>query len=236
MSCVRLVGLATLASLGLMIASGQLGAQEGKKQAPSNPVGGNWAAAATADAGTSDVGPAQAEIVKQFSSYFNGMQTLRGTFSQTDPDAKRTRGKFFVKRPGKFRFDYGAASRKVVISDGRMLAIQDQDLFNEDIVELDNTPFRLLLRKDVDLLRDALVLDAQEAEDVLTVTVQDKNPDAPGRIQLFLTRKPKPELKEWVITDAQGLRTRVELNDVVQNDPVDDATFVRENMAAKRMR
>lgn len=232
----RMVGLAAVASLGLAIGAAGTLAQD-KKGAPTStsPVGGAWTQTTNADAAGGALSPAQAEIVKQFSTYFNGMQTLRGNFVQTDPDNKRTRGRFAIKRPGMFRFDYGGGTKKVVISDGKMLAIQDHDLKNEDNVELDNTPFRVLLRKDVNLERDARVLDAQEADDVLTITVQDKSPDAPGRIQLFLLRKPQPQLREWVIIDAQGLRTRVELSDVVQNTPVEDSLFKRESMAFQRM-
>lgn len=234
MLVVRMAGLVAVTGLSLVLGAAGVIAQDAKK-AGTSPVGGNWSAAAVADTGPAQMTPAQVEIVKQFSAYFNGMQTLKGRFLQTDPDSKRTRGTFFVKRPGRFKFVYGGGTKKVVISDGKLLAIQDQDLKNEDIVELDNTPFRVLLRKDVDLLRDANVLDAQEAEDVLTVTVQDKSPDAPGRIQLFLTRKPQPQLKEWVIMDAQGLRTRVELSEVTQNDPINDEEFRRESMAGLRL-
>ena len=99
----------------------------------------------------------------------------------------------------------------MIVSDGEYLAIQDLDLNNEDRVALDQTPFRLLMRKDVDLIRDAKILDVQEAEDLIVLTVQDKSPDAPGRIKLFLATKPGVEIKEWVTTDAQGLETRVEV-------------------------
>lgn len=233
MLVVRMAGLAALAGLGLALGAIHVLAQE-KKGPPSSPVGG-WTPTTSADGKAGAITPAQTEIVKQFSAYFNGMQTLRGSFVQTDPDSKRTRGTFLVKRPGKFKFVYGGGTKKVVVSDGKMLAIQDHDLLNEDMVEVDNTPFRILLRKDVDIIRDARILDAQEAEDLLTITVQDKSPDAPGRIQLFLTRQPKPQLKEWVITDAQGLRTRVEVSGITQNEPIDDKEFVRENMASLRL-
>ena len=76
---------------------------------------------------------------------------MKGTFIQTDADNKRMKGKFFVKRPGRFRFDYSLPSKQIIVSDGENLAIQDLDLNNEDRVSLDQTPFRLLLRKDVDL-------------------------------------------------------------------------------------
>ncbi len=57
------------------------------------------------------------------------------------------KGKFLLKRPGRFRFDYSLPSKQIIISDGEYLAIQDLDLNNEDRVALDQTPFRLLLRQ-----------------------------------------------------------------------------------------
>ena len=80
---------------------------------------------------------------------------------QTSADNKRMKGKFYVKRPGRFRFDYARPSRQIVVSDGHYLAIQDLDLNNEDRVALDETPFRLLLRTDVDLVRDARIMECR---------------------------------------------------------------------------
>ncbi len=91
------------------------------------------------------------------------------------------KGKFLVKRPGRFRFDYALPSKQVIISDGTNLAIQDLDLNNEDRVALDQTPFRLLLRKDVDLIRDANITEVQEADDMIVLALRDKSPDAPAR-------------------------------------------------------
>jgi outer membrane lipoprotein-sorting protein len=116
----------------------------------------------------------------------------------------------------------------VIISDGRLLAIQDHDLNTENAVELNKTPFRLLLQKDVDLLRDARIAEVQEADDLIVLTLQDKSPDTPGRIKLFLAETPALELKEWVITDAQGLDTRIELSNVVRTEDIDQSLFKRE--------
>jgi len=176
----------------------------------------------------------QAAAVEKVSNYFNELKNLKGSFVQTDPDQKQMRGKFFVKRPGRFRFDYGAPSLKVIISDGRWLAIQDHDLNTEDVYELDNTPFRLLLGEDVDLARDAHIIDVQEADDVIILTMQDKDPDAPGRITLFMTKQPELTLKEWVTVDAQGLETRVQLSSLDTKEDLDPSLFKRENITLKR--
>jgi outer membrane lipoprotein-sorting protein len=167
----------------------------------------------------------QLEIVKKVSTYFNELASLKGAFVQTASDNKRMKGKFYLKRPGRFRFDYSLPSKQIVISDGEYLAIQDLDLNNEDRVELDQTPFRLLMRKDVDIARDARILELQEASDLIVLALQDKSPDAPGRIKLFISTQPELEIKEWVTTDAQGVDTRVEVSQLVKGEDLDGKLF-----------
>jgi outer membrane lipoprotein-sorting protein len=167
----------------------------------------------------------QSAIVQKVSDYFNALGDLKGAFVQTTADNKRMKGKFMVKRPGRFRFDYSLPSKQIIISDGEYLAIQDLDLNNEDRVALDQTPFRLLLRKNVDLIRDAKIVEVQETDDTLVLALQDKSPDAPGRIKLSLGTKPELELKEWVTTDAQGLDTRVEISQLNKGETLDASLF-----------
>ncbi len=167
----------------------------------------------------------QTQLVDQVSAYFESLQNLKGSFVQTDAENKRMKGKFFVKRPGRFRFDYALPSKQVIVSDGQNLAIQDLDLNNEDRVSLDQTPFRLLLRDDVNLLRDAKILEVQQSSDLIVLTLEDKDPNSPGRIKLFLATKPNIELKEWVTTDAQGQDTRIQLSQLVKADELDGNLF-----------
>jgi outer membrane lipoprotein-sorting protein len=176
----------------------------------------------------------QTALVQQVSDYFSALQNLKGAFVQTGSDNKRMKGKFFVKRPGRFRFDYALPSKQIIVSDGESLAIQDLDLNNEDRVSLDQTPFRLLLRKDVNLLRDAKITEVQQAEDLIVLSLEDKDPDSPGKIKLFLATKPSIELKEWVTTDAQGLDTRIELTELVKTDDLDGNLFKIQPLGAHR--
>ena len=168
----------------------------------------------------------QTELVNQVSQYFSALDNLKGAFIQTGADNKRMKGKFFLKRPGRFRFNYSLPSKQVIISDGNYLAIQDHDLNNEDRVALDQTPFRLLLRKDVNLIRDARIVEVQDSADTLVVAIEDKNPDNPGKIKLFMSRQPELELKEWVTTDAQGLDTRVEVSNLDKTAEIDRKSVV----------
>jgi outer membrane lipoprotein-sorting protein len=202
-------------------------AQTAPSQTPAPPVGQAWTPSVKGDpqgAGlTLDAG--QVEALKKVSLFFNELKQLKGNFTQTAPDGKRLRGKFSLKQPGRFRFDYGFGSKLVIISDGTTLAVQDKDISTDDRLELDRTPFRILLRKDVDILRDGRVFEVQEVDDLIIVSMGDKSPDAPGRIRLFLTKKPALELKEWVTTDAQGGDTRVEVSEPNRTEALSDTLF-----------
>jgi len=200
-------------------AQGQQPAQPGKD------VGSAWNAEVAANKNGLVLDDKQSEAVKTVSKYFSDIKGLKGAFIQTGADNKRMKGKFFVLRPGRFRFNYAAPSKQIIVSDGEYLAIQDLDLNNEDRVALDQTPFRLLLRKDVDLLRDAKIMEVQQADDLIVLAIQDKNPDTPGKIKIFLATKPALELKEWVTTDAQGLDTRIEVSELQRGEDIDSNLF-----------
>jgi outer membrane lipoprotein-sorting protein len=236
MNMKRASVLSAVASALLVTGVATTGFAQDAKKPDAGVVGQPWTPTTKAAEGTTAkvFDAAQIETIKKVSGYFNTLETLKGTFVQTNAANKRERGKFFVKRPGRFRFDYALPSKQVIISDGKLLAIQDLDLKNEDIVELDNTAFKLLLKKDVDLMRDALIGDVQEADDLIVLSLRDKSPDAPGVIKLFLAKKPTLELKEWVTTDAQGGNTRVEVSELNRTDPIDDKLFVREMMMKQK--
>ena len=214
-------------------------AQDAKKPVPPNPVGagGAWGQSVNKDAAIKgeEFDKKQMELIQKVTAYFNQMTEIKGGFVQTSADNKRLRGKFYVKQPGRFRFDYSPPSRVVILSDGQYMAIQDFDMKTDDRVELSQTPFRLLLRKDVDLLRDAQILEVKEVDDVIVLALQDRNPDNPGRIKLFLAKKPNLELKEWITTDSQGLDTRIELTEVSKADSLDPALFKPSSVVLQRL-
>lgn len=196
--------------------------------APSaQPATGQWSAQVKSDQQVAAItlDEKQVAALRSVSKYFNELKVLKGTFKQTAPDGKLQRGKFSLKQPGKFRFDYGFGSKLIVVSDGKNLAIQDPDVNSDTRYQVDDTPFRILLRKDVDLIRDSRVFEVQEVDDLVIVALGDKSPEISGKIRLFFTKKPNLELKEWVTTDPQGGDTRVELSELVKTEDVDDAQY-----------
>lgn len=222
----RTLGLAAAGLLAFVVATPAAMAQE--KKAPDSPVGGPaWNAKVSPEPAVASVtlDAQQMDVIKRVNEYFSGLDNLKGAFLQTTSDNKRLRGKFYLKKPGKARFEYALPSKQLIISDGQQIAIQDLDISTDDRISVDQTPFRVLLRKDVDLLRDAHIFEVQESPDLLIVALQDKSKDSPGRVRLFLAKTPVLDLKEWVTTDAQGVDTRLEVSALDRTQPVDAALF-----------
>jgi outer membrane lipoprotein-sorting protein len=196
--------------------------------APANEIvpaaideGAGWQAAVeAAQAATPLIGEAQEKAVARINAYFNGITNLQGSFEQVDSYNKRLTGRFYVQRPGKIRFDYAPPSGLRIVADGRFLAIEDSDLRTVEKYPIQSTPFKLLLSEAVDLSRDARIVGVESQAGTLAITVEDKSGDAAGSIKLVFESGSELELKEWMITDAQGLSTWVTVNDVVSGRKV----------------
>ena len=71
----------------------------------------------------------------------------------------------------------------------------------------------MILSDKVDLANDAHVLGVEQGPDMFILTVEEKDSNGSGRIRLFFN-KADTSLKEWIITDAQGLDTRIEVSNL----------------------
>ncbi len=177
--------------------------------------GAGWDAAVQANLPTPLIGVEQVLAVERINAYFNSITNMQGSFEQLDSNNKRTSGRFYVQRPGKLRFDYAPPSALRIVADGHFLAIEDSDLKTVEKYPLKSTPFRLLLTDSVDLGRDARIIGVEAEKATLAIALEDKSGDATGQIKLSFHTEPELQLKQWTITDAQGLTTRVEISDVV---------------------
>jgi len=183
--------------------------------------GAGWEAAVeAAQAATPLIGDEQTKALDRINAYFNNITNLQGSFEQVDSTSKRTTGRFYVQRPGKIRFDYAPPSALRIIADGKYLAIEDSDLKTVEKYPIQATPFKLLLAEAVDLNRDSRIIGVESQDGTLSVSLEDKSGDAAGTIRLIFASASDLQLKEWLITDAQGLTTRVTVNDVVSGRKV----------------
>ena len=108
------------------------------------------------------------------SSYLSSLQTLVGNFVQVGPDGSKTKGDFYIQKPGKVRFEYDAPSPIVIIADGSSVAVRDRKLATQDIYPLSQTPLRFLLSDRIDLLKDTNVVSVTADDVFISVTIEEK--------------------------------------------------------------
>jgi len=143
------------------------------------------------------------------SSYLSSLQTLVGNFVQVGPDGSKTKGDFYIQKPGKVRFEYDAPSPIAIIADGSSLAVRDRKLATQDIYPLSQTPLRFLLSDRIDLLKDTNVVNVTADDVFISVTIEEKQAlIGTSRLMLMVGAK-DGQLKQWTVTDPQGYETTV---------------------------
>ena len=159
------------------------------------------------------------------SSYLSSLQTLVGNFVQVGPDGSRTKGDFYIQKPGKVRFEYEAPSPIAIIADGSSVAVRDRKLATQDIYPLSQTPLRYLLSDRIDLLKDTNVVSVTADDVFVSVTIEEKQAlIGTSRLMLMVGAK-DGQLKQWTVTDPQGYDTTVAVYNLDASRKVDPGLF-----------
>jgi outer membrane lipoprotein-sorting protein len=159
------------------------------------------------------------------SLYLSSLQTLVGNFVQVGPDGSRTKGDFYIQKPGKVRFEYDAPSPIAIIADGSSVAVRDRKLATQDIYPLSQTPLRYLLSDRIDLLKDTNVVSVTADDLFVSVTIEEKQAlIGTSRLMLMVGAK-DGQLKQWTVTDPQGYDTTVAVYNLDSSKKVDPSLF-----------
>jgi outer membrane lipoprotein carrier protein len=178
--------------------------------------------------------PQQELIINSVNNYLNSLSHMEGDFYQTNPDDSSYVGKFYIRRPGKFRFDYDDPSRLLVVSDSVWLGVIDRDLNTFDRYPIRYSPHYILFKEDVDLLNDARILSLELFPQLLILSIEGNTGEEIGEITLHFKIKEDSdntgilnlELQQWFILDAQGLETNVKLSNIAYGIEANHEYFI----------
>ena len=177
--------------------------------------------------------PIQLEAVNAVNAYLNNIEHMEGDFIQINPDSTISEGRFYIRRPGKFRFDYTQPDSLLVVSDSVWLGIIDRELDTLDRYPIRYSPHYVLFKDNVNLLEDARILGIDFFEKFLVLSIEGLTDEEIGEITLhFHVRdsitesNTNLELYEWYTIDAQGLETNVKLSNVVHGKVAENSYFL----------
>ena len=159
------------------------------------------------------------------SSYLSSLQTLVGNFVQVGPDGSKTKGDFYIQKPGKMRFEYDDPSPIDIVADGSSVAVRDRKLATQDIYPLSQTPLRYLLSDRIDLLKDTNVVSVTADDLYISLIIEEKQAlIGTSRLMLMIGAK-DGQLKQWTVTDPQGYDTTVAVYNLDPNKKIDPNLF-----------
>jgi outer membrane lipoprotein-sorting protein len=161
----------------------------------------------------------------KISSYLSSLQTLIGNFVQVGPDGSKTKGQFFIQKPGKVRFEYEAPNPIAIVADGSMVAVRDRNLSTQDLYPLSQTPLRYLLSDRIDLMKDTNVVSVTADDVYVSVTIEERQLlTGTSRLMLMVGAK-DGQLKQWTVTDPQGYDTTVAVYNLDTSRKIDPGMF-----------
>jgi outer membrane lipoprotein-sorting protein len=170
-----------------------------------------------------------ARELARVNAYLNSLDLAQGSFVQISPNGETSDGKFFIRRPGRIRFEYTPPNPTLVVSDGVWVVVFDLRTCDQQTVPLNQTPLDLLLRERVNLAAEGVVRKVEKDGGQLRITaINPKDPDQ-GTMTMIFSDNPL-ELRQWVVTDAQGQATTVILNSMQRGVSADTSQFLPKNI------
>jgi outer membrane lipoprotein-sorting protein len=147
--------------------------------------------------------------LNEISNYLNKLLSAKGAFTQVNPDGTLSKGTFYIKRPGRMRFEYEPPNDALVIAGQSKLAIFDnRSNAGPQQYPLYKTPLHIILKKNVNLNTSGMITAHQHDGTSTSITAQDPEHPNYGNVKLVFTDQPT-ELRQWIITDESGQKTTV---------------------------
>ncbi|HFA59422.1 MAG TPA: outer membrane lipoprotein carrier protein LolA [Rhodospirillales bacterium] len=168
--------------------------------------------------------PERQALLSDIESYLQGLRYLEARFSQIGPYGDLATGTFYLWRPGRLRIEYDPPSQVLLLATDWRLIFYDGSIDQVTTIPLAQTPLGFLLAADVDLEKEVEVRGLEASDREITVTVVRRQAPDQGSVTLVFARRPM-ELRRWTVIDPQGLATRVILEEIRTDAPIDPDLF-----------
>ncbi len=163
--------------------------------------------------------------------YLKGLDTLSADFEQVTFNADRnamaeSTGVFYLKRPGKFRWEYRKPGEQIILADGKRVYVYDVELeqvsHQDQAKALAGTP-AMLLADSAPIDREFSIKDLPARDGLAWLELKPKAQDTEVQsIQIGFEGK---ELRSLIMEDAFGQVTRLLFAGAKRNPSLKDDLF-----------
>ena len=170
-------------------------------------------------------------VTDHLNEFLDQVHTLRADFTQTVTDARgvelqQVEGTLAVKRPGRFRWNYTAPSKQVIVADGERIWMYDEELAQVSVRPLDRTLAStpaMLLSGGRALHEHADIRELGERDGLVWVEVVPRIKDSD--FEAVRIGFDDGDLAAMELVDAFGQTTRMAFSALVRNPAIDDSVF-----------
>ena len=168
-------------------------------------------------------GESDEAVVERLVAYLEGVDTLKGDFTQIAPSGSVSTGRFFLRRPGLLRFEYDPPTPILIVANSGLVYVRDEDLETTDSYPVGRTPLKFLLSKKLDL-ESAEVIAVDRGVDSVAVTLASTDDETDGELSIIVSA-PEMSLERWIVRDLQNGITVVTLANVAAGERLANRLF-----------
>lgn len=169
--------------------------------------------------------PEKKAVLATVSTYLNSLGAVVADFTQIDANGATAEGKFFLKRPGKLRWQYAPPVPLLIVANGSIIAYQDFELNQVSRISSKDTLAAFLARDKIELPdEDVLIESVTRAKGALRITLRQKGKEKDGALTLVFDESPML-LKKIEVTDSANRLTSISLANIQQDQTLPDSLF-----------
>ena len=169
---------------------------------------------------------------QQLEGFLHDLHTLQADFQQTlqqpdDAGVHHSSGTFYLKRPGKLRWEYDPPNQQIIVADGKRIWLHDIELdqvsHRSQRAALAGTPAQLLSDTG-EISAHFEILELGEQAGMSWLELRPKGDDSQfNSLRLALQDK---QLKQMVMSDNFGQTTRFVFSHMRRNPSLDPELFI----------
>ena len=162
-------------------------------------------------------------LVQKVETYLNDISTLTADFAQVDSDGNASGGKFTLKRPGKFKWEYDQRQPILIISDGKQLVYYDKLMKEASYVSVENSLASFLARKDIKLSGDVKLISIEDKDGITRAKVVQRGKPDQGKLTMIFTDM---KISGLEVEDANGYLTKIAFSNLQTSAEIADRNFI----------
>ena len=171
--------------------------------------------------------PAQAQGqvgVPEIEKYFNAIRTMKARFVQTNPNGSIIQGTFYVRRPGRLRFEYDPPSQLKIVADGFQVTMWDPTTKDFGQWPIGWSAVSFLVKDPMSLSGDLRVEKLERVNGLIEATMSQTKKPQDGKVIVRFSENPLT-WRGWTIIDSRGQQVSVALTDMQTGMQLADSLF-----------